>query len=118
MNEPQHVVALEAGNARRLEWAKIRAELRRDPEAVRRVLVDPPESIGDRTVAELLALARHRGLRAKSMRQLGHLAVRDKINLFVPVGEASARTRAWAAEHGTMWVSARRSDSRRNRVAA
>lgn len=36
-----------------------------------------------------------------ALTEIGKQALRDKINLMVPLGTASALSRAWVAEHGT-----------------
>jgi hypothetical protein len=43
-----------------------------------------------------------------TLTEIGKRAVRDNINLMVPLGRASALSRAWVAEHGTYrWLPSR-----------
>ncbi len=96
--------ALREANERRLEVAEWRKRLRRNVPEIRRALATKPDPIAEVLVVELLSWARARGLRAGQLEEIGRQAVVDDVNLLVPLGRASVKTRAWAIEHGLKGV--------------
>ena len=65
---------------------------------VRTLLREPPEALHGMTVADVMLLARvSRRAASARMAEVGARAVADRVNLFVPIERASARTRSWAA---------------------
>ncbi len=82
--------------------AAVRAALRSGTLTLQDAMTSPPpELLRD----PLIDVLRHgRGCCRRSpawMEKLGREAVRDGVNLMVPLGRASARSRAWVAEHGS-----------------
>lgn len=98
----QPLTALAVGNERRRVQVRVRRGLRDRTLSLTGVLLDPPAELSDVLVLDVVRWARsasgQRG--AAGMHRLGRLALRDGVNLLVPVGRASVATRAWAAQHG------------------
>jgi hypothetical protein len=57
-------------------------------------------------LVEVVRMRRRCGRRARDagLEQLGREALRDRVNLMMAAGRASAYSRAWVAEHGEKWV--------------
>ena len=103
----QRDAALKNANAKRTEIADVRRRARRNPQFVVDTLMAPPECVHHITVLELLTMARVNGMRADAIEHVGGRAVEDDINLLVPLGRASTRTRYWACVNGLEWVQGR-----------
>lgn len=80
--------------------ARLKRELRANRDGLRLLFEECPPEVEHLTVAELCAYARSGRWAAPSMEKVGRDAAMAGINLFVPLGRASARTRQWAAVHG------------------
>jgi hypothetical protein len=78
---------------------------------------DPPPELADMLLIDVIRALGTR--RSASIVELGRMAVADRVNLMVPLGSASARTRAWVAQHGGRWTSLgeRGTPGRRSRSA-
>jgi len=120
MSPDQRRAALVTANKRRKAVAEIRAEISASRENACRVLLDPPEPALGLAVIEVLVLARSSlGWRSAGVKEIGARALRDNVNVLVPLGEASQRTREWAATEGMVWArGARRSARECERVSA
>lgn len=110
--EEQRAEALQAANVRRVEVSQWKRRLKRNPHAVRMALATRPAEIAHVPLVEMLAWARVGGLRSVAMEELGRQAALDGVNLLVPLGRASVKTRSWAVEHGLRRVHALRSDAK------
>src|SRR4051794_4625827 len=94
------MAALQTATERRVRIAELRRELTRDRTALRRVLADPPAELQNMAMVDVVRLAW--GKRSSpSLARLGRLALRDGVNLMMPLGEASVYTRAWMARNAT-----------------
>jgi hypothetical protein len=93
---------------RSAELRAARADIRRRVQSGRLpiadLLADPPDAVLGMTVFDVLRLLRRDRSANRWEHHLGRQALRDGINVFVRVGEASPRTRAWAIEHGQRHV--------------
>ncbi len=87
--------------------AQVRADLRAGRIRVADVLADPPACILDVTLHDVLRWQVATRSPRRDMR-LGSEALADRVNLLVPVGLASARSKAWAAQHGDFYLARRR----------
>lgn len=84
--------------------ARLKRELRSNRDGLRLLFEECPPEVEHLTVAELCAYARSGRWSAPSMELVGREAAKAGINLFIPLGRASQRTRQWAAEHGVARV--------------
>lgn len=93
---------LRLANDKRLRVAALRQQMRTGQVTLTQVLMDPPEELSGYTILDVLRFPRStdRYQGSAGLTRLGRMALRDGVNLAIPLGEASARTRAWAAEHG------------------
>jgi hypothetical protein len=66
------------------------------------VLADPPPELKRVLLVDVLRWAAVYQGATTRMVDLGAMALEARINLMVPLGRASVRTRAWAAEHGAL----------------
>jgi hypothetical protein len=103
--EHQRLAALELANDKRTRRAELRRRLAAERGALREVLMDPPPELEGVPIIDVVRLAYGSGRASKSIERLGRLAVRDRMNLLMPLGKASVRTREWTAEHAEWhWV--------------
>jgi hypothetical protein len=101
----QRMAALEVANSKRLRGAELRRRLASERGALREVLLNPPAEFQHLAIIDVVRLAYTRPRASKSIERLGRLAVRDRVNLLMPLGAASVRTREWTAEHAEWrWV--------------
>jgi hypothetical protein len=102
---PQHLQALERAQAVRLGRVARKREAFQQPAVIRGWLNDPPEDLLSAPLLDLIQWTRSRGRqRHPSIVQINAEAVRAGVNLMMPLGRASVRSRAWVAEHG-LWYS-------------
>lgn len=97
MNPGERAVALANANAKRVAIAQMRKHVlagRIDPGDL---FLDPPEILAHRALIDVMALARLDPLIGAWREEIGKAAVRDGVNLLVPVGKASRVSREWAA---------------------
>lgn len=97
----QRRAALELANEKRLRIADLRRRIRTEHGALEDVLLNPPEELAGIPIIDIVRYA-YDNRPAKTAERLGRLAIRDGVNLLMPLGRASARTREWTAEH-TVW---------------
>lgn len=89
-------------NIVRTELAGIYRDLRAGITTLDIVLADPPDALKRQLLIDVI----RRGTRSSSGRRgtsitlIGRQALKDGVNLMLPVDKASARTRAWVAEYG------------------
>ena len=112
----QRTKALECAMDKRRAMADLRARLASERGALADVMRDPPDAVSRMLVVDVVRMA-HSQRSTEALRRLGHLAVRDGVNLLVPLGGASLRTREWVAQHAAwQWVPSPSGIRRRLRV--
>jgi hypothetical protein len=100
---PQHMQALQRGNELRGRRAEAKRRLRSGDLSLADAMGDPPPEIAGMLLIDVIrALGTSR---RASLQDLGRMAIADRVNLMVPLGGASARSRAWVATHGGRWTS-------------
>jgi hypothetical protein len=91
-----------SANAKRLRMAALRRYLRTETGALEDILRDPPAEFEDWPLIDVVRLGYNkRG--SVACERLGRLAVRDGVNLLVPLGRASLRSREWIIKHARWW---------------
>lgn len=120
MTSDQRRSALITANERKREVGRLRTRLKNNREFAEEILRNPPPEAARLAVIEVLVHARsQKGWRSECLMQIGNRAVADRINLLVPLGRASERTREWAATEGLRWARDARGRTRSGeRVAA
>ena len=94
--------SLHNANTTRLELSLTRRSLRSGALTLDAVMTDPPDVLRNVPLIDVIRWTRTQGRRrAVAFTVIGQRAVQDNVNLMRPLGEASARSRAWVAEHGT-----------------
>ena len=96
-DEAQRTLALERANEKRLAMADLRARLVSERGALADVMLNVPAELERMAIVDVVRLA-YGKRSARSIERLGRLAVWDGVNLLMPLGEASERTRRWVAE--------------------
>lgn len=99
----QRASALERANERRRLRARVRRDLLSGALLLDELMVDPPACLESVMLVEVLKWFRRKN-HCPGLTRLGQLALRDGVNLLQTVGGASTRSRAWVAEHGTLWT--------------
>lgn len=96
-------------NERRIALADLRGSCKLNPELLAVVLLDPPAVLHGHSVIDAVRILRGNrgGVAPPWLTTLGRNALRDQVNLLVPIGRASERTRMWIAEHGTIRMCSR-----------
>ena len=98
MSVEQRTVALEKAQAVRREKARLCREVRESPDAFRSLLLDPPAVLANVRLYELARMTRRdRCNRGPAIEGLGRRALIARVNLMVPLGRASRRSREWLA---------------------
>src|SRR4051794_32507453 len=97
--QPQQIVALGMANERRREIADLRAKVKRGEITLSQLMADPPALLRAWPCFDVVRMTWSRPRSGASLERLGRLAVRDGVNLLMPLGRTSQRTRAWIAEH-------------------
>ena len=96
----QHMDALALANRSRLARADWRKRLAGDRDLLVRVLLEQPDALADVWLIDLLRWSRSTRPSANkcdTMPRLGARAVRADVNLLMPLGRASLRSREWLA---------------------
>lgn len=88
--------ALAAKRARRT----VRSGLRSGEMTLRDVMRERPVELADAPLIDVIRMARVRR-NGPAVQEIGRRAVRDGVNLMVPLGKASTASRAWVATNGT-----------------
>jgi hypothetical protein len=88
-------------NRNRIEMAALKEDARRGRVDVRDLLLSPPDCLKSQPVIDVMLFARRmRPTASKATRaRIGRLALHHQINVLVAVGDASERTRLWAANN-------------------
>jgi hypothetical protein len=99
----QPTQALQVANAKRIAMAALRRRLRTERGALADVMLNPPAVLENVAIVDVVRLA-YSKRSGRMMQLLGREACRDNVNLLMPLGCASLRTRRWVAEHaGSHW---------------
>jgi hypothetical protein len=77
--------------------ADLRRALRDGDVSLAEVLLDPPECLAHLPIFQVLTMGRSLGPR--KLQYLNTWAMREFVNLAVPLGQASKRSRKWCAEN-------------------
>ena len=102
---PDQQKALNMANDKRARITELRHRIASNRAALDEVLLDPPEALERMAIADVVRLAYSQRSGA-AMERLGRLALRDGVNLMMPLGRASLRSREWVAEHAAWrWAS-------------
>lgn len=96
----QRTTALQVANARRLQTALMKKQLRTGALPLTTVMSAPPELLAGTPLIDIVRWAYASNRRTAAIEQLGRQAVIDNVNLMVPLGRASAKSRAWVARQG------------------
>lgn len=92
--------ALGIGNAKRVERARIRSGVLDGSIAIREILEEPPPAVHGLTLYEVVHFTRRDRRSGVAWRsRLGRAAVRDGVNLLMPVERACRESREWCAEN-------------------
>lgn len=95
-------MALEAANAKRARMTAIRRQAREGRHGLEALLLDPPPEIARLPMIDVVRMSRSGSASRTAMERLGRMALRDDVNLMMPIGRASVRTRRWVVEHA-LW---------------
>jgi hypothetical protein len=95
----QRDLALKAATEQRMRISSIRRRARSGDLTLNELILDPPDELAHMPCVDVVRLTLRSHHSTAGLQRLGRLAVRDGINLLMPVGGTSARTRAWIAEH-------------------
>jgi acetolactate synthase regulatory subunit len=90
-------------NAARTERSVIRRQLRMGETSLSVILRDPPQPMAKDPLFDVLKWVRHRGHRW--LIDVNRRAILEGVNLAVPLGQASERSRRWLVEEieGEQW---------------
>lgn len=86
------------------ERARIKKALATGDLSLEDVLMDPSSEVVGMAVIDVIRATRREQRFGPSLWHINGLAVRAGVNLMIPVGKASLRTREWAVMHGGMWA--------------
>lgn len=96
----QREASLALAQAKRLELAAIKRDLRSGTTSLAALMEDPPEALHSSLLIDVLRWTRSTARNGRGITEIGRQALRDNVNLMIALGDASARSRAWAAEWG------------------
>jgi hypothetical protein len=103
--EMQRRKACEAASRKRAQITALKQQLLGGTLTLEDVLMDPPEALTQVPVIDVLRMTRRAGNRgARGLWQINGRAVHAGVNLMMPLGLASERTREWAAENGSWYM--------------
>jgi hypothetical protein len=91
--------AIDKANAIRTARAQIKKQVQAGEITVAGLMADPPDVLSSMAVCDVIRFAHksHRGSDTWWFENLGKHAAIERVNLCVPLGRASVRTRAWIA---------------------
>lgn len=92
-------VATQLANQKRSDLRELKRHIRAGRVSMESVFTDRPECACHLPLIDVMGLARvSRGAKGHAWRErVGSLAVRDGVNLMVPLGRSSVRSREWAS---------------------
>ena len=108
----QSMSALEVANKNRGLLKEMKARVRDGRVPLRDVLMSPPKEFEHYAIVDVVRLARNvpRYRSPAWFQRMGQAASQQQINLLIPVGTASLRTRRWVVEYA-QWHLPRRKGS-------
>lgn len=102
--EAQRRASLDVANVKRRQMGCIKADLRAGRLQLGDVMRDWPAELASVPLVDLIRWTRGKGpCHGRAVVEIGRRAVRDKVNLMVPLGDASARSREWVAVNATYY---------------
>jgi hypothetical protein len=96
----QRVAALNTANARRNALAEAKRKLRTGALPLADAMTNPPPELASALLVDVIRWTYTVGRNPSTIEEVGRNAIRAKVNLAMPLGRASAFSRAWVAEHG------------------
>jgi hypothetical protein len=100
MPTAEHMATIGAqGNALRKERSDARRALRTGALSMEAVMRDPPPALAGVPLIDVVRLG-YRYRNGGAITEIGRMALRDGVNLMMPLGTASVRSREWVARHG------------------
>lgn len=97
MSTAQYMSALESANQKRMAIKDVKAALRSGELSLESVLLSPPAELERFPIIDVVRIAR--GVSGQSapswFQRMGRLAAIEQVNLLMPLGDASLRTRRW-----------------------
>lgn len=109
----QRRAALLLANESRTRISELKRALRSGQVALADVLTDPPDEFQNVPLVDVVRWSRgdvrHGGAWFPRM---GRRAVADGVNLMVPLGQASLRTRLWVVDYASWYLPSRRTSQR------
>lgn len=97
----QHMKALENANKNRVLLKEMKERVRDGRVPLRDVLMAPPKQFEHYAIVDVVRLARNvpRYRSPAWFQRMGQAASQQQINLLIPVGTASLRTRRWVVQY-------------------
>jgi hypothetical protein len=95
--------ALHMAQRKRLALAAVKRALRNGALTLDAAMADPPAELANYPLIDVIRWTRTRGYGTPAITAIGRQALRDSVNLMVPLGDASTRSRAWVAQWGHYW---------------
>lgn len=92
----QPITALTEANAKRDRIAALRRDIRACRIPLDTILRDRPEELAHWPIIDVIRLG-YSKRSVTAVTELGRRAVRDNVNLLIPLGDASQRTLSWVA---------------------
>jgi hypothetical protein len=111
----QRAAALSLANQRRTTRAQLRRRISTGDLTLAAVLEDPPDELRDLIILDIVRIARgsrHSARYVAWLERMGRAAIVDGVNLMMPLGRASQRTRDWVAVYASWNLPVRRGSRR------
>ena len=99
----QRARALTEANAQRARQAQLRSDMIAGRLTLAEIMAQPPPDLARTMLIDVIRMMRSSVSARRSspvMTRIGREAVAAGVNLLVPLGDASVRSRAWVAAHG------------------
>lgn len=100
--DAQRRTALRAAEEARINIAIVKRSLRSGELTLTDAMRDPPRELRHALLIDVIRWT-NRTRKTAALAYIGRQALRDNVNLMVPLGSASVMSRAWVAEHGYLW---------------
>jgi hypothetical protein len=91
--------AIQQANRIREQRHTIKQDLQAGTLTLTDILTAPHPAVATTPLLDVMLWARKRGMQAPGLARVGEQAIRDRVNLLLPVGSASLRMRKWCAEN-------------------
>lgn len=96
--------ALRLANVKRTDLKDVKYALRSGRLSLTDAMLTRPDVLGHALLIDVIRWTRRQGRgRRPALTDIGKQALRDHVNLMVPLDEASLRSREWVAEYGTRY---------------